>query len=726
MGDQGYGSPPPRRVRVAQIVERLPPELGGKEVHAAELTAALAGEGVVSKVFFRRGAPPAARAVRLPGRRSQGPASAPASFSAAVVPAVTRAHAQERFDLIHAHGDFAEALAAAFLSRRLGIPAVLSVHGGLSRVAWHDALRLASFSAMQQVFAVSAGVAQEISRIGVSSDVVVRPSAARDAFFDACRGPKHRATLVSVGRLAPVKGYEVLLDAYDRLAGGRDLELCLIADGAGDYADGLRAAALRRPGVRCWAEHDPERLALLVASATVFVLPSLDLRDQREGTPIAVLEALAAGTAVIASDAAGAGELARVGERVSTFPSGDARALAAAIAAVLDAPELTACAPAVSVQTWRQAAAEVAAHYRVAIDLHRRGSVLFAVPWLEVGGAEHLVLSLADAAAKAGRRTLVAGAPGSLVEEVRGAFEYVPLRFGRSPGTLARNSLAFAGAIARARPSAVNCHNLPVGLSARLGAALATIRTRHVLTVHLVERRWHEPIVGLLGPLAFSRVLPVAETVRRDLARYSFPWLRARFRVVHAGIESPAGAPARTPVVGSVARLVRRKGHRCLLHAWSRVTADERSAGWRLELWGDGPELGALERLAATLGIDNTVSFRGTIPGASRQLGSLEIVVLASTREALPLVLVEAMAAGCAIVMSDLPGCRELLGDSGAGEMFAPEDPEGLARALLRLIGDPSGRRELAAGGHARFMAEFTRARMLARYSEDLGVELIG
>src|SRR5579884_1143573 len=158
-------------MRVARLIERLPPASGGKEVHGAELTRALGELGVEQHVFCRVGdqlAGDIGQSVVRPGLARR--AHTLLTWCAAAARAIEGAHAGDPFDLIHAHGDFLEATAAAVAARRLSIPAVLTVHGGLSDVPWHDELRLLSYSAMEQVIAVSQSIAERIRMIGISSD----------------------------------------------------------------------------------------------------------------------------------------------------------------------------------------------------------------------------------------------------------------------------------------------------------------------------------------------------------------------------------------------------------------------------------------------------------------------------------------------------------------------------------------------------------------------------
>lgn len=711
-----------RTLRVARISERAPPEPGGKEIHVSALSAALADRGVEQHLFMRagdhlEGRTPQSR-VR-PGAMSRvHPLS---GFCAGAVAALGRRHRRRPFDLVHAHGDFAEATAAALASSRLGIPAVLTVHGGLSEVGWHDALRLAAFSAMEQVVCVSSEVADRLRDIGVSSEILVRPSGVRDEFFAAAGRGISREGVVAVGRLAPVKNYELLLAARDRLGEREDMPWTIVAAGGGPYADELRAEVERRRGMRCVEERDAGRLAELVASAGVFVLTSRVEARQREGVPTALLEAIAAGVPVVATRTGGVEEVLLGGDGGLLVQPGDSAGLAAAIEAALADREAAAqraerARESGHVQSWKRVAEQTLEGYERAQARHARTAVMFDVAWFDVGGAEQFVLSLARGFAQRGIRTAVAGAPGRLVGELGNEIDYIPLRPHHTWAGNARNVLSFLGAAARMRPVAVNSHHLPTGVVAWLGTRAARPPARHVLTIHVTEDPRAAPLVGVLGGFLFERVLCVAEGVRAECQRFAPSSRRDRFEVVHAGIDSPPAVPRDDSSVGVVARLVARKGHDVLFAAWEQVCRDTRAEGWTLELWGEGPDRERVEAGAREL---ERVVVAGPVPNAAHKVGRFPIVALPSLREGLPLVLVEAMAAGCAVVATDLPGCRELLDDE-TGLLVPAGDPNALAEALLQLIGDGQLRDELGRRGQEHVLRHYSRPAMLDRYAEVL------
>lgn len=160
------------------------------------------------------------------------------------------------------------------------------------------------------------------------------------------------------------------------------------------------------------------------------------------------------------------------------------------------------------------------------------------------------------------------------------------------------------------------------------------------------------------------------------------------------------GIPDAAPVVGTIGRLNAQKGHRFLLDAARRLVP--RFPDARLLVAGDGDLADALRQQAERLGIQGRVAFAGHRTDVPDLLGALDVFCLPSLYEGTPLALFEAMASGRAIVSTAVDGCREVLEDGVTGLLVPPSDPDALASALARVLGDPAlraglGRRALEA-----------------------------
>jgi glycosyltransferase involved in cell wall biosynthesis len=156
-------------------------------------------------------------------------------------------------------------------------------------------------------------------------------------------------------------------------------------------------------------------------------------------------------------------------------------------------------------------------------------------------------------------------------------------------------------------------------------------------------------------------------------------------------------------------RLFPRKGAQFLLDALAGLPLD----GWDVVVAGDGPMLPKLQAQAAELGL--SVSFPGFVKGAALEelYATSAIFVFPSLRDNFPVVLLEALSAGCAVITSDVSGMPEVVGD--AGLLTPPGDVEALRAALGRLIADDALRADLSARARAR-MSCFTWDTILARH----------
>lgn len=138
----------------------------------------------------------------------------------------------------------------------------------------------------------------------------------------------------------------------------------------------------------------------------------------------------------------------------------------------------------------------------------------------------------------------------------------------------------------------------------------------------------------------------------------------------------------------SIARQVRQKGLDVLIDAWARLPTI--SAGLMLTLVGDGPERASLEAQAERCGVRSRIRFTGHRQDVSPELESAAIFVLPSRKEGTPNALLEAMAAGLAVVVSDAsPGPLALVENGVTGLVVPVDDAAALASALQRLVNDP-------------------------------------
>ncbi len=142
--------------------------------------------------------------------------------------------------------------------------------------------------------------------------------------------------------------------------------------------------------------------------------------------------------------------------------------------------------------------------------------------------------------------------------------------------------------------------------------------------------------------------------------------------------------------------------------------------GVRLVLAGDGPERGALMRLAAGLGVSERVVFAGWRQDIAALLAAADVLVCPSRCEPLGNVILEAWSAARPVVASAVEGPSELITDGVDGALFPSENPEALARVLAALLAAPERVRAMAAAGRQRFLDEFAQHAVLRQWRDFL------
>jgi glycosyltransferase involved in cell wall biosynthesis len=191
-------------------------------------------------------------------------------------------------------------------------------------------------------------------------------------------------------------------------------------------------------------------------------------------------------------------------------------------------------------------------------------------------------------------------------------------------------------------------------------------------------------------------------------------------------IPNPLFRPVMLPVarklkrVMGMGRLTPEKGFELLIEAFARCAANHRE--WKLIIFGEGPELSALQSLARQLGLADRVEFGGLVREPAAELAASEIFALSSRFEGFPNALLEAMACGLPVVSFDCPsGPAEIVRDGVDGIMAPPGDVALLSAALDRLMSDSALRSQFGVNARKaveRFSVERISAMWTERFAE--------
>jgi glycosyltransferase involved in cell wall biosynthesis len=361
--------------------------------------------------------------------------------------------------------------------------------------------------------------------------------------------------------------------------------------------------------------------------------------------------------------------------------------------------------------------------------MKERLRILYIIGNSVVGGAENHLLTLVRALDPAQHRlAVICPRPGPLVDVLQseGVEVYLVEMVKPAPNDEYELDLAalwsLFSIIREWHPHVVHSHLYPAHLHATLAGQLAgapaLITTAHTLIVR--------PGDSSLIRMANGHIIAVSEHVKSLLVKAGVP--TERIQVIYNGIEphyfqdesqqarkirQELGVEADTTVIGVIARLSPEKGHTEFLDI-ARELAVQR-ANTKFLVVGTGPVEAELHSMARDLGLEEQVIFTGARQDITAINHVIDIFALPSREEALPLAMLEAMAARRPVVESAVGGVPEVVVDGETGFLLSPDDRTGFVQALTKLIDQPDLRAKLGFQGRQRAHALFGVEQMIHR-----------
>ena len=346
------------------------------------------------------------------------------------------------------------------------------------------------------------------------------------------------------------------------------------------------------------------------------------------------------------------------------------------------------------------------------------------------GGAETMLLNLGEELRRRGHEVLPigpAGRAGWLGDQFRArgfSPESYVLRRALDPACM-RQIIAM---LRSHRIQVAHSHEFGMGVYGAFAARRAG--ARHVITMHggryYAEQRRRRSALRWAARRS-DALVAVSEATADDLRRT----LRLRndeVKVVPNGIPFRSGTRSKLRdelgisaddlLLVAVGNLYPVKGHAVLLRALGELTRSSAMAGvrWRLALAGRGEEEAALRALARDEGIADRVSLLGYRDDVPDILAAADVFVMPSLSEGLPLALVEAMAAGLPVVVSDVGGVPEVAVAGKEAILVPAGDTARLGAGLATLVRDPDLRATMGAAARERARRDFSVSTMCEAY----------
>ena len=174
----------------------------------------------------------------------------------------------------------------------------------------------------------------------------------------------------------------------------------------------------------------------------------------------------------------------------------------------------------------------------------------------------------------------------------------------------------------------------------------------------------------------------------------------------------------REPAILMASRFARQKDHATLIQALALLRAQGLAPTLYLAGAGSARLRRKAEALVARLGLQQQVRFLGNVADLPQRLAATQVFVLSTHWEGMPLALVEAMAAGCACITSDVVGARELMDHGRTGLLVPHADAPVLAGALRQLLQDRALAERLGRAARQQALRTGGHEHMWRRYRE--------
>jgi glycosyltransferase involved in cell wall biosynthesis len=346
-------------------------------------------------------------------------------------------------------------------------------------------------------------------------------------------------------------------------------------------------------------------------------------------------------------------------------------------------------------------------------------SILYLITELSTGGAQAALLRLLGRLDRDRFTPTVAclyNGDGAVADEIRAlGIDVFDARMRHKADLSAM--LRLYRHICRIRPAILHASlfhaNLPGRVLGRLAGLPVVICSERTMAM---EPEWRYRVnrwtIGLV-----DCVIAVSANVR-DFCVSHIGLPAEKLVVIYNGVQVPAssssprearaelGLPSDGLVIGAVTRLDPVKGGDFLIRALVQVDAS-------LVIVGDGPERATLEALTGDLGLAGRVHWLGHRRDVPRLLPAFDLFVQPSLHEGLPNTVLEAMAAGLAVVATAVGGTPEVVLDGVTGLLVPPGNPDALAGAMATLLRDCDLRHTMGRAGRERVAEHFTVERMV-------------
>lgn len=315
------------------------------------------------------------------------------------------------------------------------------------------------------------------------------------------------------------------------------------------------------------------------------------------------------------------------------------------------------------------------------------------------------------------------------------------------PVTLADESVASLPGMVRGlcrhfkehQTSIVHTHGFKENILGTLAQKLCRV-PKSVRTAHgnpESAKSWRNPVARMTGMLdrltaryGQDAVVAVSTQLERDLSRI-YPGRTVRIlnfieipeaspETTTAGVTAeqlpaPREAAGNVTRIGLAGRLVPVKRPDLFIDT-IRLLSEQRPGSVKGIIIGDGPLLEPLRKTTAEKGLSGLIEFKGFVSNPARELAQLDLLLMPSDHEGIPMVLLESLLAGLPVVAHRAGGIPEVLDHGRCGVLVDDHSARGYADRVAWLLGNPGLMQQLQASGRAHLRQEFNRDKNALKY----------
>ena len=211
-------------------------------------------------------------------------------------------------------------------------------------------------------------------------------------------------------------------------------------------------------------------------------------------------------------------------------------------------------------------------------------------------------------------------------------------------------------------------------------------------------------------------IIACGEMVKNNLTDY-YGLPESQVTVIHNAVKAFDGAVTVIPelqayrqagdfLVGCVSRLDKVKGVDIFLRAAAQVASQKENV--KFIIAGEGPERKALEKMTQDLGLFGKVRFLGFQDAVQSLMSQMDVIILSSWMEGLPLSPMEAFSVGIPVIATAVDGTKEIVQDGINGILVETGDYQSIATGIIRMIDEPAWRRELSKQAYITYKDKFS------------------